>query len=110
MAVPPDVVNVADDALERSPLRLTVTVNQVFRPSSSCQTELIVSTGVLGGAASSSVMVTTPMPSAIVAPTGEVRRIWKVSVDSAIESPRIVTVTVLMVSPAAKETVPEADT
>ena len=57
---------------------------------------------------SSSTMVPTPWPSAMVALVGLLRLTTKVSFGSARRSPLTSTVMVLLVSPGAKVSVPDA--
>ncbi len=63
---------------------------------------------VAGGGVSLSRIVPVPVPDASVAPVGLESTTRNVSELSAIASPRTATVIVLLVSPAAKLTVPEA--
>ena len=66
----------------------------------------LVTRARLAGCVSSLTMVPTPWPSAMVALTGVSRLTKKVSVGSNLVSPTTCTVTVWLVSPGAKMTVP----
>ena len=84
---------------------LSRTVNSADSPSLTAA-ELSIDSS---GAASSSVIVPTPVPSATVAPDAELSSTVNVSVSSAVLSSMVGTAIVCLVSLASKRSVPEAD-